>query len=55
MADIEERAEKWVTQYEEQAEDHEDTFHEALVRAYLAGSSQTQSDYARYLNAHNSN
>jgi hypothetical protein len=42
---IEERAKTWADEYQEMSEDYEDTFSEALVRAYLAGSAQTQADY----------
>lgn len=48
MADIEERAEQWVkANYTSGFLAHQDEgFRQALIEAYLAGSAQTQRDYA---------
>lgn len=49
--DIEERAEKWAREH---ARDNDLTdfgpgIQEELVKAYLAGSGQTQADYSKYI------
>ena len=47
MADIEERAEKWAREYDREHYDEIQGYGEAdLIAAYLAGSAQTQADYA---------
>lgn len=50
MADIE-RAEKWAREYAQTKDlsDFGPGIEEALTSAYLAGSAQTQYDYAGYL------
>lgn len=50
MASIEERAEKWAREYEEQANlpAYTGFATEDLIAAYLAGSAQTQRDYVAH-------
>ena len=50
MADIEERAEEWASDYEMNNDltDFGPGIAEVLVIAYLAGSAQTQRDYVAY-------
>jgi hypothetical protein len=50
VMDIEERAEKWAQEYIAEYDPHiqtQDQLRLNLVDAYLAGSAQTQRDYAR--------
>jgi hypothetical protein len=48
--DIEDRAERWAREHAAETDltDFGPGIHEELVAAYLAGSAQTQRDYANY-------
>lgn len=51
--DIEERAEKWAREHAatHDLSDYGPGIEEELIAAYLAGSAQTQADYAEHISA----